>query len=313
MTEPDAVRLTAHRYTDALAFLDAHVNLELDPAPRAAAMRLDRIRRVTELMGDPQRACPVVHLTGTNGKGSTARMTTALLAAHGLSVGTYTSPHLERINERLSWNGEPIGDDDFADVVGAVAALEPLLEGERLTHFEILTAAAFRWFADIAVDVAVVEVGLGGRYDATNIADGSVAVVTNVDLDHAEVIGPTRHDIATEKAGIVKPGATLVLGEADPSLRAVFDADRVWVRGEEFDCVGNRIAVGGRVLDLRTPGGVGRGRGVLRRAPARGRGGRGVCGPHHARPDGGRRPPSAADPRRCAQPGGGSGVGGRAR
>src|SRR5687767_1883137 len=112
-------------YAEALAFLDAHVNLELDPAPRAASMRLDRIRRITELMGDPQRACPVVHLTGTNGKGSTARMTTALLAAQGLSVGTYTSPHLERINERLARNGVPIDDDDFADVVSAVAALEP--------------------------------------------------------------------------------------------------------------------------------------------------------------------------------------------
>ena len=243
-------------YAEALSFLDAHVNLEADPAPRAAAMRLDRIRRVTELMGDPQRAQPVVHITGTNGKGSTARMATALLGAHRLSVGTYTSPHLERINERLSWDGEPIDDDAFADMVGAIAALEQLLDGDRLSHFEILTAAAFRWFADIAVDVAVVEVGLGGRYDATNVADGSVAVVTNVDLDHAEVIGPTRHDIAVEKAGIVKPGAVLVLGEADPSLRPVFDeagAASVWVRGEDFDCVANRPAVGGRLLDLRTP------------------------------------------------------------
>lgn len=244
-------------YDDALAFLDDHVNLEADPAPRAASMRLDRIRRITHLMDDPQHACPVVHLTGTNGKGSTARMTMALLQAHGLSVGTYTSPHLERINERLSWNGVPISDDDFADVIGAVAELEPLLDGERLSHFEILTAAAFRWFADIAVDVAVVEVGLGGRYDATNIADAVVAVVTNVELDHAEVIGPTRLDIASEKAGIVKDGATLVLGETDPELRETFDAaadGRVWRRYEEFECVDNRLAVGGRMLHLRTPG-----------------------------------------------------------
>lgn len=243
-------------YAEALSFLDAHANLELDPAPRAAAMRLDRIRHVTEFMGDPQQAQPVIHLTGTNGKGSTARMTTALLAAHGLSVGTYTSPHLERVNERVTRNGLPIDDDDFADVVGGVAALEPLLGGERLTYFEILTAAAFRWFVDVAVDVAVVEVGLGGRYDATNVADGRVAVVTNVDLDHAEVIGPTRRHIAVEKAGIVKPGATLVLGEADPALRDVFagaGAERTWVRGDDFDCVANRVAVGGRLLDLRTP------------------------------------------------------------
>lgn len=240
-------------YAEALAFLDAHVNLEADPAPRAAAMRLDRIRRVTELMGDPQRTYPVIHLTGTNGKGSTARMISALLQVQGLSVGTYTSPHLERINERLTWNGAPVPDEDFAEVVDAVARLEPLLDGP-LSHFEILTAAAFRWFADVAVDVAVVEVGLGGRYDATNVADGAVAVVTNVALDHVEVIGPTREDIAAEKAGIVKPGATLVLGEPEPALAHLFDADIVWRRHEEFDCDDNRAAHGGRVLLLRTPG-----------------------------------------------------------
>jgi dihydrofolate synthase/folylpolyglutamate synthase len=240
-------------YAEALAFLDAHVNLEADPAPRAAAMRLDRIRRATELMGDPQRAYPVIHLTGTNGKGSTARMISSLLQVQGLSVGTYTSPHLERINERLTWNGAPVPDEDFAEVVDAVARLEPLLDGP-LSHFEILTAAAFRWFADVAVDVAVVEVGLGGRYDATNVADGAVAVVTNVALDHVEVIGPTREDIAAEKAGIVKPGATLVLGEPDPALAHLFDADIVWHRHEEFDCDDNRAAHGGRVLLLRTPG-----------------------------------------------------------
>ncbi|HEX9969408.1 MAG TPA: folylpolyglutamate synthase/dihydrofolate synthase family protein [Acidimicrobiales bacterium] len=244
-------------YDDALAFLDAHVNLEADPAPRVAAMRLDRIRRVCELMGDPQHACPVIHLTGTNGKGSTARMTSALLQSQGLSVGTYTSPHLERINERMSWNGASISDDDFADVVGAVAELEPLLGGERLSHFEILTAAAMRWFADNAVDVAVIEVGLGGRYDATNIADAAVAVVTNVDLDHTDVIGETREEIAYEKAGIVKADTMLVLGETDPTLLDIFEQaaeERVWRRYEDFECVDNRIAYGGRMLHLRTPG-----------------------------------------------------------
>jgi dihydrofolate synthase/folylpolyglutamate synthase len=245
-------------YDDALAFLDDHVNLEADPAPRAAAMRLDRIRRVCELMGDPQHACPVVHLTGTNGKGSTARMASALLQAQGLSVGTYTSPHLQRINERMSWNGATISDDDFADVVGAVAELEPLLGGERLSHFEILTAAALRWFADNAVDVAVLEVGLGGRYDATNIADAAVAVVTNVDLDHTDVIGTTREEIASEKVGIVKADTMLVLGEVDPALYDIFEraaGERVWRRYDDFECVDNRIAHGGRMLHLRTPGG----------------------------------------------------------
>lgn len=247
------------RFDEALAFLDAHVNLEADPAPRAAAMRLDRIARLVDLMGDPQRAYPVVHLTGTNGKGSTARMITSLLVAQGLSVGTYTSPHLERINERLSWNGEPIADADFGEAIGAVAELEPLLDGDRLSHFEILTAAAFRWFADNVVDVAVVEVGLGGRYDATNVADAAVAVVTNVELDHTAVIGPTRGDIAAEKAGIVKPGSRLVLGETSPDLLPIFEqagAEELWRRGEDFGCTGNRAAHGGRLLDLRTPGAV---------------------------------------------------------
>ncbi|HEV3354391.1 MAG TPA: Mur ligase family protein [Acidimicrobiales bacterium] len=240
----------------ALAYLDDHVNLETDASARAASKRLDRVARLVELMGEPQRTYPVVHLTGTNGKGSTARMLTALLVAKGLSVGTYTSPHLERFNERIAWNGEPISDAAFVEIVETVAAVESVME-ERATVFEILTAAAFRWFADVAVDVAVVEVGLGGRWDATNVADGQVAVVTNVSLDHAETIGPTLADIATEKAGIVKPGSTLVLGETDPPLAAIFraaGAAEVWERDADFGCEANRLAHGGRLLDLRTPG-----------------------------------------------------------
>src|SRR5438874_4763527 len=225
----------------ALAYLDDHVNLETDASARAASKRLDRVGRLVELMGDPQRAYPVVHLTGTNGKGSTARMLTALLVAKGLSVGTYTSPHLERFNERMAWNGEPISDAAFVEVIEAVAAIEPLLDSPP-TVFEILTAAAYRWFTDVAVDVAVVEVGLGGRWDATNVADAQVAVVTNVSLDHAETIGPTLVDIATEKAGIVKPGSTLVLGETDPTLADIFraaPAAGVWERDRDFGCAVN--------------------------------------------------------------------------
>src|SRR5205823_4981403 len=138
----------------------------------------------------------------------------------------------------------------------AVASIEMLVASPP-TVFEILTAAAFRWFADIAVDAAVVEVGLGGRWDATNVADGQVAVVTNVSLDHAETIGPTLSDIATEKAGIVKPGSTLVLGETDPVLAEIFraaGASDVWERDRDFGCEANSLAHGGRLLDLRTPG-----------------------------------------------------------
>lgn len=221
------------------------------PAPT-----LERIRRLMAFMGDAQRAYPVVHITGTNGKGSTARMVTALLVGMGLSVGTYTSPDLERVNERLAWNGEPIADDEFAGLIESVAALEPLIE-EAPTRFEILTAAAYRWFADIAVDVAVVEVGLGGRWDATNVADAMVAVVTNVSADHAEILGPDLADIAREKAGIVKPGSTLVLGETEPGLAQVFraaGAAQVWERHADFAVQANRLAHGGRLVDLRTPG-----------------------------------------------------------
>src|SRR4051794_24343117 len=208
------------------------------------------------LLGEPQGSYPVVHITGTNGKGSTARMVTSLLAERGLSVGTCTSPDLERVNERMARNGEPIDDQDLFDVLSTIADIEPHMTA-RPHWFEIITAASYRWFADIAVDVAVVEVGMGGRWDATNVADADVAVVTNVSLDHADIIGPGLDDIAREKSGIVKPGSTLVLGETNPDLQAIFEdaaSGLVWRRGEEFACEENGLAIGGRVLDLRTPG-----------------------------------------------------------
>jgi dihydrofolate synthase/folylpolyglutamate synthase len=248
---------TPARLEEALDWLDDHVNLEAIESGRAdATPTLERIRRLTELMGDPQRAYPVLHLTGTNGKGSTARVLTSLLTTRGLKVGTYTSPHLERINERLTVDSEPIPDDELAEVLVAIAGLEELME-RRPTWFEIVTAAAFRWFADIAVDVAVIEVGLGGTWDATNVADAQVAVVTNVSLDHVAILGPALTDIAAEKAGIVKPDSLLVLGETDPELAAIFrgaGAAEVWERGSDFDCEANQLAHGGRLLDLRTPG-----------------------------------------------------------
>jgi dihydrofolate synthase/folylpolyglutamate synthase len=252
-------------YDEALAYLEAHINLEvLPPRSPGVARSLDRMRALMDALGDPHRAYPSLHLTGTNGKGSTARILSALLAAQGLSVATYTSPHLERINERWAWNLEAVSDAAFAETISALADIEPLVgapERRRaghsaFSHFELLTAGAFRWFADVAVDAAVVEVGLGGTWDATNVVDGDVAVVTNVAVDHAEYLGPTRHDIATEKAGIVKPNSTLVLGETDPGMAAIFrsaGAARVIERYEDFGCEENRPAVGGRMLDLRTP------------------------------------------------------------
>jgi len=242
-------------YEEAIAYLDDHTDLERMAAGTWEPPTLDRMRALSELLADPQHAQPAIHVTGTNGKGSTVRMATALLAAHNLSVGTYTSPDLERITERLSRNGEPIDDESFAEAIGAIADLEGL-SGIRPHRFEILTLAAFRWFADLPVDAAVVEVGLGGRWDATNVVDATVAVVTNVALDHTEVLGPTRHDVAKEKAGIIKPGSTLVLGESDPAMASIFEqqgAGRTLLRDRDFGCTANRVAVGGRSLDLFTP------------------------------------------------------------
>jgi dihydrofolate synthase/folylpolyglutamate synthase len=214
------------------------------------------MRDLCRVLGDPQDDQPTIHLTGTNGKGSVARIVTALLGAHDLTVGTYTSPHLEVINERLSRNGEPIGDEALATLLSDLAGLESLLERQP-SYFEVLTAAAFRWFSDEAMGAAVVEVGLLGRWDSTNVVDALVAVLTNVGHDHTDGQGDWRRRIAEEKVGIVKEGATFVLGETDPSLADVFDATparEVWRRGVDFACVENRLAVGGRLLDLRTPG-----------------------------------------------------------
>lgn len=241
----------------ALRYLDQHTNLEAT-AGRAEGLSLDRMRTLVATLGDPQHAYPVIHITGTNGKGSVARMVTALLRESGLTVGTYTSPHLEAVNERITWDGEPISDEELGRVIGGVAAVEELA-GVTPSYFEILTAAAFSYFADVAVDVAVVEVGMLGRYDATNVVDATVAVLTNVGRDHTDGVGAWRQAIADEKIGIVKPGSTFVCGEDDDDLRALLAATpaaRTWWRGTDFDVDQSVLALGGRSLSLRTPSGV---------------------------------------------------------
>jgi dihydrofolate synthase/folylpolyglutamate synthase len=240
-------------YSDALAYLDAHASYET--TGRIESPTIERMQTIVAAMGDPQFAYPIIHVTGTNGKGSTSQMITRLLMAHGLSVGTYTSPHLERVNERMSRDGEYISDEEFAEQIAAVADLE-MLTGVRPSYFETTTAAAFRWFADLAVDVAVIEVGVLGRWDATNVSNAQVAVITNIGMDHNEFAGPTKGHIAAEKAGVIKVGSIVVVGETDPELLPYFfDAggESVLVRGDQFDVLENQLALGGRMLDLRTP------------------------------------------------------------
>jgi dihydrofolate synthase/folylpolyglutamate synthase len=247
---------------EALGWLDTHVNYETSAGPPRAGsvggLSLDRMRALVDVLGQPQQQFPVIHVTGTNGKGSTARLAAALLAESGLQVGVYSSPHLQRINERISRNGEAISDDELAATLTDLRSLAPLA-GVEPSWFELVTAAAYRWFAEVAVDVAVVEVGMLGRYDATNVADGAVAVVTNIGPDHTDFREGWRRAVASEKAGIIKHGSVLVLGETDPELRPVFldeEPAEVWDREEEFACDENALAVGGRLLDLRTPNGT---------------------------------------------------------
>ena len=242
-------------FSDAIRYLDQHINLEV-VAGRIEGLSLDRIRALMATMGDPQRNYPSVHITGTNGKGSTTFMVSALLHAKGLSVGTYTSPHVEAINERIRWNLEPISDQAFADAIGDLAVFESMLGDLRPSYFDLVTAAALQYFADTVVDVAVVEVGVFGRFDATNVIDADVAVITNVGRDHTDGVGDWRRRIAHEKAGIIKPNSLVVLGETDPELRGIFldePNSGVVERDIDFAVLDNRLAVGGRVIDLRTP------------------------------------------------------------
>lgn len=238
-------------YAEALAYLDEHASYER--MGRVDEPSLRNITALTSIMGEPQRDYRVVHVTGTNGKGSTSQIITKLLMAHGLRVGTYASPHLERINERILIDGAPVDDDTFAENIAAVADAEGLA-GVRPSFFEILTAAAFRCFSDAPVDVAVIEVGMLGRWDATNVVESDVAVITNIALDHTEYAGPTVLDIAREKVGIVKNESVAVIGDVTPELSAFFDAAAPTAvrRGEHFDCIDNHLALGGRVIEVRT-------------------------------------------------------------
>lgn len=240
-------------YRKALEYLDGLTNLGIKPG-------LERMEALAGSLGDPQKCAPVVHITGTNGKTSTARIISAVLQELGLRTGTYTSPHLQVVNERIALDLRPLGDQNFAEAfahayVGVVEL--DRLRGEKPSYFEMVTLMAFVAFADAPVGVQVVEVGMGGRWDATNIADADVAVVTNVSVDHAQYLGTTPPLIAAEKAGIIKDGTVLVVGETDPELVAIFEsvagdagASRVVKNGVDFRLRDRSSAVGGQTVSI---------------------------------------------------------------
>jgi dihydrofolate synthase/folylpolyglutamate synthase len=226
--------------------------------------RLSPTRRAVELLGDPHRAAPVIHITGTNGKTSTSRMIEAMLRASGLRTGLLTSPHLERFTERIRIDGEPIADEAVArnweEILPFVAIVDAELAGndeEPLTFFEALTVLAFACFADAPVDVVVLEVGMGGEWDSTNVADGQVAVFTPIDLDHQARLGRTITEIARTKSGIIKPAASVVSAkQPDAALRVLEDAAELTestlaIEGDAFDVLESRVAVGGQLISIR--------------------------------------------------------------
>ena len=221
---------------------------------------LDRITALTALLGDPQRAYPVIHITGTNGKTSTARMIETLLRARGLRTGLFTSPHLSSIRERICVDGEPLSAERFVEAYAELLPYLALVDESQpvpLSFFEVLTAMAFAAFADAPVDVAVIEVGVGGTWDCTNVADGTVAVITPISIDHVRYLGHTVTAIAGDKAGIIKPGAVAVLAQqpidaAEVLLRRVAEVGATVAReGLEFGVTSRELAVGGQLLGVR--------------------------------------------------------------
>ncbi|MGW3788984.1 bifunctional folylpolyglutamate synthase/dihydrofolate synthase [Micromonospora chokoriensis] len=226
---------------------------------------LDRIESLLDLLGSPQRAYPAIHLTGTNGKTSTARMIDSLLRAFGLHTGRYTSPHLETVRERISLDGEPVSEERFASVYREIKPLAELVDArsdEPLTYFDMTTALAFATFADAPVDIAVVEVGLGGAEDATNVIQAGVCVITPIGLDHTEWLGDTLQDIALAKAGIIHPGATVIAAaQEEEAARPLLDrcaevGATIAREGGEFGVLSRAVAVGGQVLSIQGLGGV---------------------------------------------------------
>ncbi|MBQ0926193.1 bifunctional tetrahydrofolate synthase/dihydrofolate synthase [Saccharopolyspora endophytica] len=226
---------------------------------------LDRIRALTDLLAEPQRSYPVVHIAGTNGKSSTTRIVDALLTGLELRTGRYTSPHLQLATERIGVDGAPISPAGYVEAYRDVAPYVSIVDSQsdvKMSKFEVLTGMAFAAFADAPVDAGVVEVGLGGSWDATNVADAKVAVICPVALDHAEYLGTDLAGIAREKAGIIKPESIVVMAsqpaEAQQEImNRIAEVDATVAReGQEFGVLERTVAVGGQLLKLQGLGGV---------------------------------------------------------
>jgi dihydrofolate synthase/folylpolyglutamate synthase len=262
------------RYTGPLDDSDPDEFVEAGDAVYAALLerlgeaapqpRLSATRRVVELLGDPQRSYPVIHITGTNGKTSTSRITESILRAYGLRTGLFTSPHLERLNERIMVDGEPISNEALAANWADIEPFLQIVDGEletagepRVTFFEALSVLAFASFADAPVDVAVIEVGMGGEWDSTNVADGQVAVITPISLDHTARLGGTVEEIARTKSGIIKPASNVVTAfQPETALAELVRAAELTestlsVQGEQFSLLSSAVGVGGQVVSIR--------------------------------------------------------------
>ena len=220
---------------------------------------LERIRLLLDLLGSPHKSYPAIHITGTNGKSSTARIVDSLLRAFGVRPGRYTSPHLESVTERITIDGHPLTAEKFGEVYDDIAPYIEMVDSRMpvpMTFFEVLTGMAFASFADAPVDAAVLEVGLGGLWDATNVVEAQTCVITPVGLDHVPLLGTNISEVAVEKAGIIHPGALVVLAAQPPEAATVLLARAVEVgatvarEGLEFGVVDRRAAVGGQLLTL---------------------------------------------------------------
>ncbi len=227
---------------------------------------LDRVRDVCDLLGNPQNAYRSIHITGTNGKTSTARMIESLVTEHGLRTGRFTSPHLTSVTERIAIDGEPISVERFIETYDDVLPYIEMVDtrsqengGPRLSFFEVLTVMAYAAFADTPIDVAIIEVGMGGTWDSTNVVDAEIAVITPISLDHTTWLGDTVRDIAIEKSGIIKDGATVVISEQSESAEEEIVAAaqergaRLLREGQELLVAARMPAVGGQMISLTTP------------------------------------------------------------